>query len=179
MLWDGSGKIFALKVSNKLWSHCSWISHLGSSTAFPAWYGFFRNCWLAFFIFQRLFLLDSLRRSNQIRYWSIASLSHCKSIDSCQNSWSNFNMAILFDLQTVKSTWKIHWEIKILKAGFGAVTFFDISRTLQHFSKIILVNKKKIFSLEDIAQLPITVVKINVYFWSSFRTTSHLFCLNH
>ena len=66
MLRDGSDKISALKVLNKLWLHCNWISHLGSSTAFPAWYRFFRNCWLAFLIFHRLFLLDSLRR--RIRY---------------------------------------------------------------------------------------------------------------
>ena len=25
MLWDGSDKISALKISSKLWSHCSWI----------------------------------------------------------------------------------------------------------------------------------------------------------
>ena len=36
-LREGSDKVFALKVSYKLWSHSSGITHLGSRTSFPAW----------------------------------------------------------------------------------------------------------------------------------------------
>ena len=105
MLWDGSDKIFALKVSNNLWSHCSWISHLGSSTAFPVWYGFFRNCWLAFFIFHRLFLLDSL----QWRIWSLVRTFSSKVCKESLVHWSEVLLILasksFFSVTTLMECW--------------------------------------------------------------------------
>ena len=34
-LWEDSDKSFSVKIPNKIWSHCSCIAHLGSSTSFP------------------------------------------------------------------------------------------------------------------------------------------------
>ena len=34
-LWEDSDKSFSVKIPNKIWSHCSCIAYLGSTTSFP------------------------------------------------------------------------------------------------------------------------------------------------